>query len=85
MSKRKNKDIVSQKTIEKSLPPNIDSIIEHIKTNMDKLSEVEFLNGFRLLKTYKERSDALIKRGYEILNGKVKEPEKYYYMTKKII
>lgn len=81
MSKRKNKGIVSQKTIERSIPPNIDSIIEHFKTNINKLNENEFLNGFRLLRTYEERSEALLSRGYTILENELTESESYYYTT----
>ena len=66
MSKRKTKNIVSETTKQIYVTHNNDSTIEKIKTNLDSLTEGEFLNTYRLLKTYKERSDALIKRGYEI-------------------
>lgn len=78
MSKRKNKNIVSQKTIEKSLSPNVESIINHFKNNLDKLNETEFLNGFRLLKTYQERSEVLTNRGYELLKSEMVNPNHYY-------
>jgi len=78
MSKRKHKNIVSEKTTQFYIPPNNDSTIEKIKTNLDSLTEGEFLNTYRLLKTYKERSEALLKRGYEISAEEMINPSHFY-------
>jgi hypothetical protein len=78
MSKRKHKNIVSEKTTQFFIPPNNDSTIEKVKSNLDSLTEGEFLNAYRLLKTYKERSEALIKRGYEINDVEMMNPNHFY-------
>jgi len=78
MSKRKHKNIISEKTKQFFIPSNNDSTIDKIKTNLDSLTEGEFLNGYRLFRTYKERSEALIKRGYEINNDEVLNPSHFY-------
>ena len=78
MSKRKRKNIISEKTKQFFIPPNNDSTIDKIKTNLDSLTEGEFLNGYRLLRTYKERYDALIKRGYEISDTEMMNPNHFY-------
>ena len=78
MSKRKHKNIVSEKTTQFFIPPNNDSTIEKVKSNLDSLTEGEFLNAYRLLKTYKERSESLIKRGYEINDVEMMNPNHFY-------
>ena len=78
MSKRKTKNIVSETTKQIYVTHNNDSTIEKIKTNLDSLTEGEFLNTYRLLKTYKERSVALIKRGYEINEDEIINPNHFY-------
>ena len=80
MSKRKHKNIVSEKTTQFYIPPNNDSTIEKIKTNLDSLTESEFLNAYRLLKTYDERFEALTKRGYELHESEMMNPD-YFYST----
>ena len=66
MSKRKHKNIVSETNREISVPLNNEKTLENIKNKLSSLNEVDFLNNYRLLKTYKERSESLIKRGYEV-------------------
>lgn len=78
MSKRKSKNIVNETIKQIFIPHNNDSTIEKIKTNIDSLTEGEFLNAYRLLKTYKERSEALIKRGYEVNDTEMINPNHFY-------
>jgi len=78
MSKRKHKNIVSETNREISVPLNNEKTLENIKNKLSSLNEVDFLNNYRLLKTYKERSEALIKRGYEISNTEMMNPNHFY-------
>jgi len=78
MPKRKTKNIVSETTKQIYVSHSNDSTIEKIKSNLYSLTEGEFLNAYRLLKTYKERSDALIKRGYEINDDELINPNHFY-------
>ena len=78
MSKRKTKNIVSETTKQIYVSHNNDSTIEKIKSNLDSLTEGEFLNAYRLLKTYKERSEALEKRGYVLNESEMINSEHFY-------
>ncbi len=78
MSKRKHKNIVSETNREISVPLNDEKTLENIKNKLSSLNEVDFLNNYRLLKTYKERSEALIKRGYEINESEMMNPNHFY-------
>ena len=78
MSKRKHKNIVSETNREISVPLNNEKTLENIKNKLSSLNEVDFLNNYRLLKTYKERSEALIKRGYEINESEMMNPNHFY-------
>lgn len=78
MPKRKTKNIVSETTKQIYVTHNNDSTIEKIKSNLDSLTEGEFLNAYRVLKTYKERSEALLKRGYEISDTEMINPNHFY-------
>lgn len=78
MSRRKHKNIVSEKITQFFIPPNNDSTIEKVKSNLGSLTEGEFLNAYRLLKTYKERSEALEKRGYVLNESEMINSEHFY-------
>jgi hypothetical protein len=78
MSRRKHKNIVSEKTTQFFIPTNNDSTIEKVKSNLGSLTEGDFLNAYRLLKTYKERSEALEKRGYVLNESEMINSEHFY-------
>ena len=78
MSKRKHKNIVSETNREISVPLNNEKTLENIKNKLSSLNEVDFLNNYRLLKTYKERSESLIKRGYEVNDTEMINPNHFY-------
>jgi len=78
MSKRKHKNIVSESTKQIFIPHNNETTIEKIKSSLFSLSEGDFLNSYRLLKTYKERSEALEKRGYVLNESEMINSEHFY-------
>ena len=85
----RRKGIVSQKTREVIGFSNSDKTINAIKEKIHEgnIGEKEFLNSFRLLKTYNERKEVLEKREYKLVGDdwRDKLPEndlpEFYYIT----
>ena len=84
MGTKNRKGVVSEKTKEFYGQENLTKSINHIKSNVHILTELEFLSGYRLLKTYGERSEILKEKGYTLLENKLNESESYYYITQTI-
>jgi len=84
MGTKNRKGVVSEKTKEFYGQENLNKSINHIKSNVHILTELEFLSGYRLLKTYGERSEILKEKGYSLLENKLNESESYYYITQTI-
>ena len=80
MGTKNRKGVVSEKTKEFYGQENLNKSINHIKSNVHILTELEFLSGYRLLKTYGERSEILKEKGYSLLENKLNESESYYYI-----
>ena len=70
---------VTTKEVYGYVNPNI--AIENIKNNIINMNDVEFINNVKLIRTYDERKELLIKRGFEVIDGVVERKEFYYLVV----
>ncbi len=70
---------VTTKEVYGYVDPNI--AIENIKNNIINMNDVEFINNVKLIRTYDERKELLIKRGFEVIDGVVERKEFYYLVV----
>ena len=70
---------VTTKEVYGYVDPNI--AIENIKNNIINMNDVEFINNVKLIRTYDERKELLIKRGFGVIKGVVERKEFYYLVV----
>lgn len=70
---------VTTKEIYGYVDPNI--TLEKIKENIINMSDSDFINNIKLIRTYDERKKLLTERGFEIVEDVVDRKELYYLVV----
>ena len=59
--------------------PNI--ALDKIKKEINNMSDIDFINNIKLIRTYDERKELLTKRGFEVIEDVMKRKEFYYLVV----
>ena len=70
---------VTTKEIYGYVDPNI--TLEKIKKDIINMSDTDFINNIKLIRTYDERKELLSKRGFEVIEDVVDRKELYYLVV----
>ena len=70
---------VTTKEIYGYVDPNI--ALEKIRKDITDMTDIDFINNIKLIRTYDERKELLTKRGFEVIEDVVGRKELYYLVV----